>query len=235
MKIALASARFINRDLDYNVAQMERFMRQARSEGAELVCFGEAFLQGFDAYQWEYSAERKLAVSMNDALFHHLCQLTLDIGIDLLFGFLEAEGDRLYSSCALLSKGEVLHCYRRISHGWKEYAKTDEHYCEGSAVTPFPYRGHTCAIALCGDLWDAPERFVLGQDVLFWPVYIDYTPEEWQNGEREEYARQAALVCSRTLLINSIDSACGGCSFFRNGQVTAELPMGSEDLLVVDL
>lgn len=235
MKIALASARFVNRDLNHNLAQMERFMRYARSQGAELVCFGEAFLQGFDAFVWDYSADRPLAVSVGGEVFHQLRRLTLEIGIDLLFGFLESDGERLYSSCALISKGEVHHRYRRITRGWKEFTKTNEHYCEGSTVIPFSYHGLSCVIALCGDLWEEPQRFALGQDVLFWPVYIDYSPEEWQREAREEYALQAASVCSQTLLINSIDTAHGGCVFFQHGQVAAELPMGKENLLIVDL
>ena len=77
-----------------------------------------------------------------------------EIGIDLLFGFIEKDGDKIYSSCALIENGALSHLYRRISKGWKEYSITDWHYDEGTAVRCFNYRGKKCLIALCGDLWD---------------------------------------------------------------------------------
>ena len=85
------------------------------------------------------------------------------MAIDLLFGYVEREGDSLYSSCALMQKGQLLYNYRRVSQGWKHYWRTDHHYREGDTVEVFSYRGKRCAIALCGDLWDnCAERFALG-------------------------------------------------------------------------
>ena len=49
MKIALASARIVDRDIKYNLSRMEHYMTEAKGSGADLVCFGEAFLQGFNA------------------------------------------------------------------------------------------------------------------------------------------------------------------------------------------
>lgn len=44
MKIALIAARIIDGDISYNLSQMEHWMRQAKARGADLACFGEAFL-----------------------------------------------------------------------------------------------------------------------------------------------------------------------------------------------
>lgn len=44
MKIALASARIVDRDINYNLTQMERYMKEAKANSADLVCFGESFL-----------------------------------------------------------------------------------------------------------------------------------------------------------------------------------------------
>lgn len=71
-------------------------------------------------------------------------------------------------------------------------------------------------------------------------MYINYSVEDWTGGEREEYARQAALAGGEVLLINAItdrdeEPAFGGCYWFSNGAVWAELPMGGEGLLVVEI
>lgn len=237
MNVALASARFANGNVTFNLSQMERFAEMARNQGADLLCFGEAFLQGFDAFVWRYDADRKMAVSTDSPCFDRIRGLSRNTGVDLLFGFLERDGEKLYSSCALTVQGELRRLYRRVSRGWKEWTRADGHYREGTEVSPFLYKDKTCLIGLCGDLWDMPDRFALGADVLLWPVYIDYSPEEWQTSAMGEYAEQAAKCCSKTLMVNSLcdKKAFGGAFFFENGRVASALPMGQEGLLMVSI
>ena len=47
--IALASKAFVNGDVSANLSTMLDTMAEAAGRGAALVCFGEAFLQGFDS------------------------------------------------------------------------------------------------------------------------------------------------------------------------------------------
>lgn len=237
MKIALASARIVDRDIIYNLSQMERYMREAKTNGADLVCFGEAFIQGFNALSWQYDEDRKIALTTSSQEFTQIKALTKEIAIDVLFGYNEIEDDTIYSSCVLIADGKIIHNYRRISRGWKEYSKTDEHYQEGLAVEVFDYKGRKCVIGLCGDLWDYPERFILGEDLLLWLVYVCWTKEEWENGGKLEYAMQANLCCENTLYINSISDgdAFGGASHFSGGKIQRELPILNEGLLVIDV
>ena len=210
-------------------------MAKAKGEGAGLVCFGETFLQGFDSLTWRFETDRAMAVSTDSNVFAGICRMSAEHGIDVLFGYIELDGDSLYSSCALISRGKLHHNYRRISKGWKEYTKTDEHYREGHAVEVFHYKGKNCVIGLCGDLWDCPECFDLGEDLLFWPVYVSWTAEEWENGVKAEYAEQAGRCCPNTLYVNSICEcdAHGGAAFFEKGTVKKELPADHEGLLFV--
>lgn len=235
--IALAAARHINRDIPHNLSQMERFMREAAEKGAQLVCFGEAFLQGFDCLDWNYETDQNMAIVIGGETFAHIRRLSKEIGIDVLFGFIEREGKTFYSSAALIAGGHLHQLYRRISQGWKEYWRTDNHYREGSIVSVFTYRGKRFAIALCGDLWEYPERFSLGEDVLLWPVYINYTQQEWNSGESEEYASQAQLACKTTLMVNTIadGDAYGGAFLFEEGKIAASLPMNKEGLLFIEI
>ena len=186
MKIALASARIVDRDIKYNLSQMERYMKEAKMMGADIICFGEAFLQGFNALSWNFEEDRKIALAMSSPEFAKIKALTKEIGIDVLFGYNELNNNSIYSSCALVMDGKILHNYRRISKGWKEYSITDEHYKEGTNVDIFDYKGKKCAIGLCGDLWDYPDRFALGEDIILWPVYVCWTKEEWEKGGQKE-------------------------------------------------
>lgn len=210
-------------------------MKQAKTEGADLVCFGEAFLQGFNALSWQYDEDKKIALPTTSHTFARIKALTRNIGIDVLFGYNELAHESICSSCALISDGKIMYNYRRVSRGWKEYWRTDDHYKEGTSVETFVYHGRKRAIGLCGDLWDHPERFAIGEDLLFWPVYVCWTKEEWENGGKGEYVQQAKLCCENTLYINSVcdGDAFGGAAHFLGGVIESELPIFNEGLLYV--
>ncbi len=235
MKIGLAVYRFINNDIAFNMSQMEKAMKAAQGK-AELLCFGEAFLQGFDAMNWNYEHDREVAVTQDSDIIRSIRAMTVRYGVDLLFGYLEREGDYLYSACMVIENGKILRNYRRISKGWKAFSRTDEHYCEGIDTPDFLYKGNAFLMALCGDLWDYPERFKT-EATLLWPVYVNFSLPEWQQYE-QEYAQQAALAASKALLINSVTEdpeAIGGAFCFENGQITARLPYNAEDILYVEV
>lgn len=235
MKIGLASYEFINKDIDFNLAQMERGMKAAQGE-VDLLCFGETFLQGFDALSWNYDQDREIALCQDSGVMRKIGELSDQYGMVVLFGYVEREGDALYSSCAVVEKGEVIHNYRRISKGWKEFSRTDGHYREGTETAGLLWRGRQLTIALCGDLWEEPRRFQT-EGLLIWPVYVNFSLEEWQS-EAPEYAQQAAIAASQTLMVNSISASPrsqGGAFFFRDGKIAAQTAYGKEDILIVDL
>ena len=92
-------------------------------------------------------------------------------------------------------------------------------------------------LSLCGDLWDDPGRFRT-EHLLIWPVYVNYSPDEWENGTLAEYAAQASLASEDTLMINPIDRdpvSHGGSFRFRNGAVTERIPFDEERILIVDI
>lgn len=237
MKIALASKPFLNGDTARNLQTMLDAIREAASSGAVLVCFGEAFLQGFDALQWTWEQDQHMAVDQHSSEILRLRQASRQHGIDVCFGYIERDGEELYSSCMLIEQGEITQNYRRISRGWKEYTRTDHHYREGDPPALFTYRGRRMTIALCGDMWDNREAFILGADILLWPVYCDYSLYDWANGVTTDYARQCCGVAPITLMINSIcpPDGFGGCWHFVSGDLRAQLAPGSDGLLFVEV
>lgn len=238
MKIALASAKFINNDISYNLSQIKKYALLSKERNADLVCFGESFLQGFDCLCWNYEKDKEVALELSSPVILSLCQFSQAIGIDLMFGLIERESDRLYSSCVLISNGKILHNYRRISHGWKEYSITDFHYCEGESPKPFLYRGKQCLIGLCGDLWEFPQQFELGEDVLFWPVYVNFSLSDWKTTYLSEYIDHSKQFSCDVLMINSVSEnpdAFGGCFHLNNGVAKNSLDFGQEGLLIVEL
>lgn len=234
MKIGLAPFEFKNNDIEFNMSQIEKALE--KSEKVDILCFGETFLQGFDSLNWDYENDKEVAVTQDNARFEKLKELSLMYETALLFGYIEKENETLYSSCAVIARGSVIYNYRRISRGWKEFDITDEHYQEGTEVGFFSFKGHDVTIALCGDMWDMPERFKT-EDVLIWPVYVNFSLEEWKQ-YKVEYAEQANFAARRVLMINSISKnpdSHGGAFYFKDGAIEAQMEFDREKILVVEV
>ena len=236
MKIGLVPWRFKNGDIAFNMAQIERAMKEARGR-ADLLCFGEAFLQGFDSLCWDHETDMRTAVSQESELMAKLRRWTAEYGAALLLGYIERDGESLYSSCIVLEGGNILHNYRRISEGWKLPEKADGHYREDTDTAGFRFHGRDITIALCGDLWAKPEEFKV-DGLLIWPVFCNYAPDEWEKTELAAYAAHAASFADDTLVINSIDESCGsvgGAFWFRRSAVKERTAFGEERILFVEL
>lgn len=128
MRIGLVSYRCENRNTEFNMSQIELAMQRSKGK-IDLLCFGEAFLQGFDALYWDYEADKAIALELSSETISRLRSWTVQYGVSLITGYIKRDREKLYSSCVVISEGEIVHNYRRISKGWKEYSKTDGHYC----------------------------------------------------------------------------------------------------------
>ena len=236
MRIGLVSYISENRNTAFNLTQIERAMKESESK-AELLCFSEAFLQGFDSLVWDYDTDSKMAVERSSKEITQIREWTKQYDIGIVTGYIEKEDDHIYSSCIVIVGGEIVHNYRRISKGWKEFDRTDDHYREGNETEEFILSGKRFMIALCGDLWDAPERFRT-ESILLWPVYVSYPIEEWEKEEINTYALQAASAADDALMVNCIDPMwdCHGGSFvFHKGDVISRIGFDEEAILYYEI
>lgn len=236
VRIGLASFACKNKDISFNMSQIERAMREAQGK-VDLLCFGEAYLQGFASLCWDYAVDREMALTLDSQAICQLRQWTKAYGVALLTGYIEREKECLYSSCVVIADGEILCNYRRITKGWKNYWKTDEHYREGDKTGAFTFHNREIRLALCGDMWDCPEKFKT-EHLLIWPVYVNFTVEQWNNEEMDAYAKQASSVAEHVLLVNPMDDEPknhGGSFYFRHGKIVDRLPFDQEGILIVDM
>lgn len=244
MKFALASMGFINEDVPHNKnVIIETMIKYAKD--ADIVVFGEAFLQGFYGATFEVEHDRGLAISQDDSTIKEICLVAKEYKIAVSFGFIEKTEDLFYSSqITINSYGEVIDVYRRVSQGWKEDF-ANEQYCEGKEFRAFEFMGQRIVVGLCGDLWfdeNVMKIKELSPDVVFWPVYTDFNYDEWNESMKYEYAEAAGKVGGKVLYINSFckdkdgdEIARGGSVFFIDGEIQKEIPSGKEDVLVVEV
>ena len=215
MRIALAAAAFRDGDTDRNLRQIINWMRTARTQGADLICFGESFLQGRDADH---------GVTADSRAFALLRQATAEFGIDVMFGYNEQTDGIICSSCALIGGGELLHNHRRLQR-------------QSDPLLPFSYHGRKCLIALGDELWAFPESFRPEPDLLFWPICTACTPADWVEQECSRYIRQAGMICRHVLLFNPLCDGAppyGGCCDISDGTLQSALPMKTDGLLLLN-
>lgn len=245
MKFALAAKGFINEDLDFNKGVILETLEDYRDR-ADMVLFGEAFLQGFYGPTFDLDHDLKMALALDHPVFDEIAGKARESSIAVSFGFIEREGETIYSSQVTIdSQGKIVDVFRRVSPGWK-IEGAGESYREGEGFHSFLLEGRKMAVGLCGDLWfDENIRQIkdLRLDLLLWPVYTDFPFKEWNSSIKYDYAAQANQACHRTLLVNSFcldkrdeeEIAKGGAAFFLQGKIGKDLPAGEEGVLFVEI
>lgn len=243
MIISLAAVIQKKKDLAFNVRQIEKTVRSC--QGSDFVCFGEAFLQGFDSLCWIPDQDRKIALASESPVLQNLRRLAAACKTGLAFGYYRLENGRISSNYQVISKtGEILADYQRMSSGWR-WAEADQSvYQEGSQACSFVFEQRRIALCLCGDGWteSAADKIAGEQaDLLWWPVYVCFPPEAWLSTELQAYGSQSVRMAPEALWVNSLDTAeaevpaCGGAVYYQNGKpVKSVLPM-SESILTLKL
>lgn len=249
MTLLLAALGFYTNSLAHNRQKIINTAK-AYSGKADLLLFGESFLQGFECLSWDYKKDQNIALAQDSDTIQEIRKACKHYQIAISFGFIEKAENSLYSSQLTLGKqGETLHLYRRLSKGWKEPI-ADAHYKEGEQIQPFSFLGKSFAIGLCGDLWtDSIVQQFQNQtpDAILWPVYTDFNYQIWNTGEKLDYAKQAGSIASHVFYVNSycldrpfspkesLELARGGAVYFRDGEIVQECPAGEEGVLLVEI
>ena len=157
MKYALAAVGFINEDIEYNKAVLADTLRKCAGR-ADVVIFGEAFLQGFYGINFIAKHDTTVSISRDDMIIREICSMAKEYTIAVAFGFIEKDGDVFFSSQMTIDKnGQIIDLYRRVSPGWKESFAGKE-YCEGDGFHTFHLLGREVAIPVDFHRHSAPYR-----------------------------------------------------------------------------
>ena len=103
MKTALAAIGFLTNDLNYNFDKIKETVKK-HAIHADLILFGESFLQGFDCLTWDYSIDIDIAVSQDSSIIDEIRFLCKKYKVAVSFGYIEKDEDKLYSSQLTISK-----------------------------------------------------------------------------------------------------------------------------------
>lgn len=243
MNLGLAVAEFLKFDIEKNLITIEQNLKYAERIHIDILFFGEAVLNGYNGLTWNIEKDiEKYSIDQGSEYIQELQNLAFKRKTGIGLGYYERSGERIYDSYLIISrKGEILINYRRISSGWKPKGKISDMYSNGTEPGIFSYQGKEFGVLISGDLW-ANEylkniRFST-VDVLLWPLYINYSLEDWKERKKNAYKKRAKQSGKDTLIINSLkkDDAIGGAYFIsRDNDLSEELPPGMEGILKISI
>ncbi len=236
-----------------NLTSITRLTKEAASQGAGLVVFSETALTGFVGTD-DPAHDRLLAQPIPGPVTAQLGDLACEAATWIAIGMYEREQaggqERLYDSATLIGPDGKIHLhYRRISPQWHRQNADRRVYRQGTDLPMASTDFGTCALLLCGDLFDDEilrRLRHLGPNWLLFPFARSYDSEvadaeQWDREERLVYAHRAASAGVGALMVNHLAvPELGGCfggalAVATDGTITGELPPGSEGILQVDI
>lgn len=159
-------------ELESNFNRMEAYVRQAVSRRAQLVITPEAVLDGY-AYHRDpdVTKERLMEIAQqvpNGPYLLRSGQLSKELGIYLIVGFLERCEDELFNSCAMFDpQGKIIAKYSKI------HPATEAFITPGRELKPFDTPIGRVGFLICGDR-NIPHNFAAlaaqGTEIVFLPM-----------------------------------------------------------------
>ena len=168
--------------LEDNFCRVEAYVREVAARRAQVVVAPESVLDGYVFNEDPTSTrEGMLEIAQtvpNGAYIRRAGELCRELGIYLIFGFLEREGQELFNACAMLDpQGGMIAHYRKITTAG-EYAITP-----GGKLEPFDTPLGRFGFLLCSDrtVDNCSVLGVQGVQVIFNPMDGSGGPENTEK------------------------------------------------------
>ena len=149
MRIAIAQINLVVGDIDGNCEKILQWAARARAQhGARLVIFPELALVGYPP------DDLLLRPALHERVRAALPRIiAASTDIEIIFGYPEQAGERLYNACAWLRDGAIYRNYHKQE--LPNYGVFDEkrHFSAGDSLALGEIAGIPAALSICEDLW----------------------------------------------------------------------------------
>ena len=243
MIIALASPRVAS-TLDEGLDKIKRLLSVASAQGAEIVCFPEAYLPGlrgqdFEVLPWDRTQEQ-LAL-------HAVSQLARTYAIAAILGMERLmETGRQITAVVIDARGEIQGYQTKNQMDPSE----DQFYVPGNTRRLFAINGVKFGVSICHEGWRYPETVrwaaARGAKIVFHPQHTGSNREgellsQWGDASAPYYEKAMMMrSIENTIYFASINYALrfqeSATSLIApSGQCQAYLPYGQEGVLVQNI
>lgn len=153
MKIAIAQLDYHIGNFEDNLQKMLRAVEQARSLGADLVCFGELAVCGYPPRDF---------LEFNDFILRSQASVealrVASTGIGIVVGAPtpnpEIEGKDLHNSAYLLYEGQILGVQHKALLPTYDIFDEYRYFEPGRAFRTVAFKGKKIALSVCEDIWN---------------------------------------------------------------------------------
>ena len=138
-----------------NRERMAEFARIAKAQGSDLVLFPEMALTGYDYTEMkkEEMMPVRCAETIQGESVRCLAAAAKKLGIYLVFGMPEREGNLVYNSAAAIGPEGLICCHRKTHIGPPE----SRWAAKGNRATLFPSPRGPIGLAICYEVYRYPE------------------------------------------------------------------------------
>jgi len=244
--IALASP-CIASTLDEGLDKINRFLSEASAQGAEIVCFPEAYLPGlrgqdFEVLPWDQTQQERALQAV--AQWARTYRVATILGMERLMTP-PTMGGRQIVAFVIDAEGQIQGYQTKNQLDPTE----DQYYVPGNTRRLFEIRGTKFGVAICHEGWRYPETVrwaaVRGAKIVFHPQHTGSQQQgvrltQWGAGG--PYYEKAMMMRSmeNTIYFASVNYALrfaeSATSLIApSGQCQAYLPYGQEGVLVQEI
>ena len=240
MIIALASPRVAS-TLDDGLDKIKRLLSEASAQGAEVVCFPEAYIPGLRGQDFEvlpFDQSQQEQVLQTVAQWARTYKVATILGMERL-----TEAGRQIAAFVIDAQGQIQGCQTKNQLDPTE----DQFYVPGNTRRLFEIKGVKFGVAICHEGWRYPETVrwaaMRGAKIVFHP---QHTGNEQKGVRLTEWGAASAPYYEKAMMCRSIENTIYFASvnyalryqesatslIAPSGQCQAYLPYGEEGVLV---
>lgn len=251
MRIALAQLNYIIGDFAGNLDKMTRAIGEARTRGADLICFAELAVCGYPPQDFlefpDFLRRCGESVQALAALSH---DIAIVVGAPVANPVVE--GKDLFNAALFLADGKVLHTHHKALLPTYDIFDEYRYFEPAAAFGVVEWRGVRMALTVCEDIWNVgnenplytvcplDEMMSLQPDLV---LNLSASPFSWDQARaRKEVLRaNAGRYGLPMIYVNQVGAQTelifdgGSLVMDAGGQVIEELPYFEEALHIVSL
>ena len=238
MRIAAAQTPEFRNDIAAALDWAENAVVAATAEGAALLCFPEAYLQG---YLTDTSAH-DVAIDLRSDAFAAIASWLSRPGLSIVLGLIERDGDQIYNTAVVLADGRLSGHYRKVN-----LLDGERVFTAGTETPVFEVGGLRFGVNICFDT-NVPAAAAAvrdrGAELIVCPANNMMPADRaaiWKdrhNAVRGERCRETGLwMISADVTGTRAGRVAWGPTAVLNpsGELVAQLPLDAPGLLVFDL
>ncbi|UGX87049.1 carbon-nitrogen hydrolase family protein [Phyllobacterium meliloti] len=239
VRVAAAQTIEYLEDIESALTCIADVSRHAETEGARLLLFPEAFLQG---YLTEESSARRIALDFSSEQFKQVLDRFPKTGPTIVIGIIEASSGELFNSAAVIDRGTLVGYYRKT-----HLLQGEKAFSAGKDMPIFAVGGVSFGINICYDtnFPMAARRIAdLGATLIVCPAN-NMMPRERAETYRDQHNIARGDRCLETglwLISADVTGEREGCVSWGptailnpDGEVVWQLPLDKPGLLIADI